>query len=78
MENVYYVGPWSHIIELFTDSTWNSDKAAAGSTLDAYLKQFAKSCYGADSHGAGTEAKFLVPRRYCSLKHHGGYECGRC
>lgn len=41
--NVYYVGPLRHIVELFTDGTWNSDKAVDGSTLDAYLKQFPKN-----------------------------------
>ena len=41
--NVYYVGPWGHIVELFTDGTWNSDKAVEGGTLDGYLKQFPKN-----------------------------------
>lgn len=41
--NVYYVGPWGHIVELFADATWYSDKAPEGITLDEYLKQLAKN-----------------------------------
>lgn len=33
----YYVGPASHIIHLYSDGTWDSDKASAGWSLDQYL-----------------------------------------
>ena len=36
---IYYVLPNSgHIVYLYLDGTWFSDKAAKGSSLDAYLK----------------------------------------
>jgi hypothetical protein len=36
--NVYYVGPLGHIVELFADGTWRSDKAAKGGTMETYLR----------------------------------------
>ena len=35
--DVYYVGPLGHIIWLFADGTWHSDKAREGSTMEDYL-----------------------------------------
>ena len=35
--DVYYVGPLGHIIWLFADNTWHSDKARKGSTMEDYL-----------------------------------------
>ena|SRR5437868_8476762 len=33
----YYVGPAGHIIHLYNDATWNSDKADVGVSLGRYL-----------------------------------------
>jgi hypothetical protein len=35
--DTYYVGPLGHIIYFYGDSTWSSDKAKDGWTLDQYL-----------------------------------------
>jgi hypothetical protein len=36
--DVYYLGPLSHIIHLYTDGTWDSDKCPAKiATLEEYL-----------------------------------------
>ena len=35
--DVYYVGPYGHIIYLYADGTWDSDKAGAEQSLEDYL-----------------------------------------
>jgi hypothetical protein len=35
--DVYYTGPYGHIIWLFPDDTWYSDKARDGSSMGEYL-----------------------------------------
>jgi hypothetical protein len=36
--DVYYVGPLGHIVHLYPDGTWHSDKAAENSNFEEYLK----------------------------------------
>jgi hypothetical protein len=36
--DIYYVGPLGHIIYLFPEGTWHSDKATEGSNFEEYLK----------------------------------------
>jgi len=35
--DVYYVGPYGHIIHLYASGEWNSDKAPREQSLDDYL-----------------------------------------
>src|SRR6185437_5319955 len=36
--DIYYVGPLGHIVHLYPDGTWHSDKAADDSNFEEYLK----------------------------------------
>lgn len=38
----YYLGPLGHIVQLYDDGTWESDKAPAGCTLANYLAGFSE------------------------------------
>ena len=35
--NKYYCDPWGHLIELYADGTWYSDKARPSESLQEYL-----------------------------------------
>jgi hypothetical protein len=37
-DDIYYVGPLGHIVHLYPEGSWYSDKAAEGSDFEKYLK----------------------------------------
>ena len=36
--DIYYIAQLGHIVHLFPEGTWHSDKAAEGSNFEEYLK----------------------------------------
>jgi hypothetical protein len=42
--DVYYVGPYGHIIHLYADGEWDSDKAPREQPLEDYLTWIREKC----------------------------------
>ena len=43
----YYVGPVGHIVHVYADGTWDSDKAGAEQSLEKYLARIGGKTGGA-------------------------------